>query len=106
MERVCFLHYVKPEFIEEYKRDHQAVDPEMLQALTEAGFTNYSLFLREDGLLVGYFEAEDTKESLRRVNATEANRIWQQKMLPYFKSGPGDEKKAAIDWLEQAFYLP
>jgi L-rhamnose mutarotase len=30
--------------------------PEMLDALRDAGWHNYSLFLREDGLLFGYFE--------------------------------------------------
>jgi L-rhamnose mutarotase len=56
MERVCFLLKVKSDRLEEYKKRHEAVWPEMLQALRETGWHNYSLFLREDGLLVGYLE--------------------------------------------------
>ena len=31
----------------------------MLTALRDAGWHNYSLFLRDDGLLVGYFVTDD-----------------------------------------------
>ena len=38
---------------------HAAVWPDMLRALHETGWHNYSLFLRDDGLLIGYFETPD-----------------------------------------------
>jgi L-rhamnose mutarotase len=53
MQRICFVLQIKPERLQEYKARHRVVWPEMLQALREAGWTNYSLFLRPDGLLVG-----------------------------------------------------
>ena len=56
MQRVCFQLQVRPDRIEEYRARHAAVWPEMLQALAATGWHNYSLFLREDGLLIGYFE--------------------------------------------------
>ena len=59
MQRICFVLQVKPERLEEYKARHRTVWPEMLSALRETGWTNYSLFLRDDGLLVGYLETED-----------------------------------------------
>jgi L-rhamnose isomerase/sugar isomerase len=43
----------------EYVERHRAVWPEMLQAIADAGRRNYSLFLRDDGLLVGYYETDD-----------------------------------------------
>ena len=105
MKRACFLLNVRPDRLDEYKKRHQAVDPEMLHALSDAGIRNYSLFLRGDGLLVGYFEAEDPKESLRKVGETEANARWQEKMKSFFVSGSGDMEKGALEWLEQVFYL-
>ena len=54
MKRVCFVLQVKPDRLDEYKWRHRAVWLEMLDALRETGWNNYSLFLREDGLLVGY----------------------------------------------------
>ena len=59
VERVCFLLRVRPDRLEEYKARHRAVWPEMLDALRATGWGNYSLFLAEDGLLVGYLETED-----------------------------------------------
>ena len=59
MQRVCFVLQVKPERLEEYKERHRSVWPEMQAALRETGWGNYSLFLRDDGLLVGYLETED-----------------------------------------------
>jgi L-rhamnose mutarotase len=56
MQRVCFVLQVKPERLEEYKTRHRSVWPEMEAALRETGWGNYSLFLRDDGLLVGYLE--------------------------------------------------
>ena len=65
MQRVCFLLQVRPERLQEYKQRHSAVWPDMLQALRETGWTNYSLFLRADGLLVGYFETSDLAAALK-----------------------------------------
>ena len=53
MRRVCFLLQVRKDRLAEYRERHRAVWPEMREALTAAGWRNYSLFLREDGLLVG-----------------------------------------------------
>ncbi len=105
MKQSCFLLRVKPDLIEDYKRHHSAVAPDMLAAFSDAGIRNYSLFLRSDGLLVGYFEADDPKQSLRRVGETDANARWQGKMQPFFESGSGDLEKGALEWLEQVFYL-
>ena len=56
MQRVGFLLKVKEDMIEEYKKHHETVWPEMLAALSRTGWHNYSLFMREDGLIFGYFE--------------------------------------------------
>ena len=57
--RYCFELQVKPDRIEEYKERHAAVWPEMLRALKASGWHNYSLFMRPDGLLIGYVESDD-----------------------------------------------
>jgi L-rhamnose mutarotase len=51
--RYCFLLRVRPDRMAEYRRRHAAVWPDMLQALADTGWRNYSLFLADDGLLVG-----------------------------------------------------
>lgn len=83
-QRVCFQLNVKPDRIAEYRRRHAAVWPEMLRALKATGWHNYSLFLGEDGLLIGYFETEDLDAALAGMAATDVNGRWQAEMGEFF----------------------
>ncbi len=105
MQRVCFLLSVRPERLEEYKARHAAVWPEMLAALSATGWHNYSLFLREDGLLVGYFETPDYEAALAGMAATEVNARWQTEMAPFFAQLDGRRPDEGFLRLEQVFYL-
>ena len=60
MERASFILKVRKDRIKEYKEHHNAVWPEMLESLRRHGWRNYSLFMRDDGLLFGYVEAEES----------------------------------------------
>lgn len=83
--RRCFLLRVRPEKLEEYVKVHQRVWSDMLHALHETGWRNYSLFLNpKDGLVVGYFEAKDTDVTERLMNEHPANARWQAEMAQYF----------------------
>jgi L-rhamnose mutarotase len=105
MERVCFLLKVKPERLAEYKERHKAVWPDMLEALQETGWHNYSLFLREDGLLVGYFETPDYQAALAGMAQREVNLRWQRDMAPFFDNLAGRRPDEGFLRLEQVFYL-
>ena len=82
--RVCFRSSVQPGLIDEYRRRHAAVWPEMLSALKDAGWHNYSLFLGADGLLVGYVECDDFDAVRARMALTEVNARWQAEMASLF----------------------
>ncbi|HWM12576.1 MAG TPA: L-rhamnose mutarotase [Solirubrobacteraceae bacterium] len=97
MERVCFILRVRPDRLDEYKQRHRAVWPEMLDALRAAGWSNYSLFLRGDGLLVGYFETDDYERAQAAIDATDVNARWQAEMAPFFE--------APFERLEEVFRL-
>jgi L-rhamnose mutarotase len=81
---VCFHLQVKPTRIDEYRERHAAVWPDMLAALRTTGWQNYSLFLRPDGLLIGYFETSDLDAALAGMAATEVNARWQAEMSELF----------------------
>jgi L-rhamnose mutarotase len=106
MERVCFLLQVKPDRLEEYKQRHEQVWPKMLEALTQTGWTNYSLFLRGDGLLVGYFETPNLAAALSGMAAREVNDQWQREMGPFFESLEGKRPDEGFLRLEEIFHLP
>ena len=59
----------------------------MLFALRDAGWNNYSIFLRPDGLVVGYFEADDLQLALNRIETMEANARWQEDSAPFSSLG-------------------
>jgi len=105
MERVCFLLKVKADRLEEYKRRHESVWPEMLDALRETGWRNYSLFLREDGLLIGYFETPDLAAALKGMERQEVNARWQAEMASFFEGLEGSRPDEAFLRLEEVFHL-
>ncbi len=106
MKRVGFLFKVKSERLAEYKAHHQAVWPEMLEALRRTGWHNYSLFARPDGLIFGYFE---TPESLQAAQAgmekEEVNARWQAFMAPFFEALGGLRPDQSMLELEEIFHL-
>ncbi|MFJ8079223.1 L-rhamnose mutarotase [Streptomyces sp. NPDC096205] len=105
MQRVCFLLKVRQDRLEEYRERHAAVWPEMLQALTATGWRNYSLFLRDDGLLVGYLETEDFQAALAGMEATDVNARWQKEMAPFFEALDGARPDEAMKPLREVFHL-
>lgn len=84
MPRYCFTLQVRPERQQEYADRHGAVWPDMLRALADTGWRNYSLFLRDDGLLVGYVESDDLDVAQAAMARTDVNARWQAEMAPFF----------------------
>jgi L-rhamnose mutarotase len=105
MRRVGFLLKVREDMLDAYKKRHEAVWPEMLDALRRTGWHNYSLFLREDGLLFGYFEAEESfQASLDGMDKETINAKWRDSMAPFFE-GTGDHADEMMVELEEVFHL-
>lgn len=105
MRRVCFQLQVKPERIKEYAARHAAVWPEMLRALKRSGWNNYSLFLRSDGLLVGYFETESLEEAQAAMEGEEVNARWQAEMGEFFVDLEGARPDTGFVELIEVFNL-
>jgi L-rhamnose mutarotase len=105
MKRVCFVLQVKPERLAEYKERHRTVWPEMQAALRETGWTNYSLFLRPDGLLVGYLETPDFDRARAEMAKREVNDRWQREMADFFVQPDGALPDQAMQPLEEVFHV-
>jgi L-rhamnose mutarotase len=105
MTRVGFTLKVKAGLIEEYKRRHEAVWPEMLDALRRTGWRNYTLFMRPDGTLFGYFETPGSfADALDGMSAEEVNGRWQREMASFFE-GTGGHADTMMDELVEVFHL-
>ncbi|MCI2419517.1 L-rhamnose mutarotase [Saccharopolyspora sp. K220] len=105
MPRICFVLQVKPDRIDEYRERHRHVWSEMRRALSEAGWQNYSLFLRPDGMLIGYLECEDFEACRAAMAATEVNARWQTEMSEFFTGNGDSAPDAAMQPIEEIFHL-
>lgn len=106
MERVAFLLGIKPGNEVEYKRRHDEVWPEMVEALSKAGARNYSIYFDTDHTrLFAYLEAEpDFQTFVERISADPVNARWQE----YMKDIMDVAIDPAINWptrLEETFHM-
>jgi L-rhamnose mutarotase len=104
-QRICFCLQVKRDRLEEYKERHRSVWPQMRDALHAAGWHNYSLYLRPDGLLIGYVETPDFERALAEMAKTDVNRRWQAEMKDFFESDTGLAADEQMRPLEEVFHL-
>jgi L-rhamnose mutarotase len=88
-----------------YKQRHRAVWPEMVRALHDTGWHNYSLFLRDDGLLIGYFETPSLEAAVAGMATTEVNARWQAEMAPFFEDLDDATPDTGFVQLEEVFHL-
>ncbi len=86
MERACFVMQIRPGLEEEYKRRHDEIWPDMVEALQASGFTNYTLFRRGTSVYA-YLECQpDRATAFTAMDATDVNRRWQQWMSDVIES--------------------
>jgi L-rhamnose mutarotase len=103
--RYCFLLQVRPDRLDEYRERHAHVWPDMLAALRDTGWRNYSLHLRDDGLLVGYVECDDLDAAQKSIAATDVNTRWQTEMSPFFTGLEGRGPDESFLVLDEVFHL-
>jgi L-rhamnose mutarotase len=103
--RVCFQLQVRRDRMAEYRERHAAVWPDLLLALAETGWHNYSLFLRDDGLLIGYVETPSLDEAQAGMARTDVNARWQAEMAPFFEDLEGRAPDEGFLVLDEIFHL-
>lgn len=104
MKRIGFQFKVRADRLDEYKAHHKAVWPEMLAALREAGWHNYTLFMRPDGLIFGYFETEHSLQTAQaKMVATDVNTRWQNFMSGFVDANARPDETFVE--LEEYFHL-
>ena len=103
-QRVCFQLQVDPARLDEYRTRHEAVRPDMLRAIEASGRRNYSLFLRPDGLLIGYYETDDDAASQAALELDPRTAAWETEMAGFFSSLGGRPDQSAPR-LPEVFHL-
>ncbi|TCC23178.1 L-rhamnose mutarotase [Kribbella sindirgiensis] len=105
MNRYCFCLQVRPDRLDEYVERHRDVWPDMQAALRDSGWHNYSLFLRDDGLLIGYVESADLEAAQKAMAATDVNTRWQAQMTEFFTGTDGRPPDESFLLLPEIFHL-
>jgi L-rhamnose mutarotase len=105
MSRVCFRLQIDPSRMDEYRRRHTEVWPEMREALAATGWRNYSLFLADDGQLIGYLECDDFAAVQAAMATTDVNARWQAEMADFFVNLADQRPDEGIVPLAEIFHL-
>jgi len=105
MPRVAFLLRLRPGTEEAYDQAHRAVWPEMLALLQRAGVSEYSIFRREQ-MLVLTMQVEDFDQTWARIEADPVNTKWQAAMAPYFAPLDPLQPGERFPMLREVFYMP
>ena len=106
MKRYGQIIGVKQEKLEEYKKYHAAVWPEVLEMIRLCNIRNYSIFYK-DGMLFAYFEyvGSDFAADMAKMAADPTTQKWWDVMMPM--QTPVATRREGEWWanLEEVFHV-
>jgi L-rhamnose mutarotase len=78
VERLCFTFEIRPGTEAEYKKRHDEIWPELVDAIKDAGCANYSLF-RRGTTVTAYVECHpDVATVFAKLGPTDVNARWSK----------------------------
>ena len=107
MQRMGMVVVIKPERLDEYKRLHAAVWPDVLAQIRQSNIRNYTIFLREpENLLFGYWEyhGSDFAADMARMAQDPRTQEWWAFTDPC--QSPLPSRNAGEQWamMEEVFH--
>jgi len=105
LKRYAFMLRLRPGVAPAYEEAHRSVWPEMLALLKSAGISEYSIY-RRDELLILALRAKDFEATWSKIENDPVNLRWQAAMAPYFAPSEGLRAGERFPMLEEVFYLP
>lgn len=106
MQRVAFLLRLKPGAGPEYDAAHRHVWPEMLDLLKRSGVSEYSIFRRDELLVLTMRVEADFETTWAMIEGDPINERWQQAMGAYFASPENARPGERFPMMREVFYLP
>jgi len=105
LRRYAFILRLRPGVEEAYEKAHREVWPEMLELLKSVGIHEYSIY-RRDELLILTLRAVDFEATWSQLDNHPVNLRWQQTMAPLFAEHVGLRPGERFPMMEEVFYLP
>ena len=105
MKRYGSIIKIKPEKIEEYKKLHEDVWPDVLKTISECNIKNYSIYLKDD-FLFSYFEyyGTDYDADMEKMAADPATQLWWDINMPLQTPLEGTEEGGWWAAMEEVFH--
>jgi L-rhamnose mutarotase len=105
LKRYAFMLHLRPGAAEAYEEAHRTVWPEMLALLKSAGISEYSIY-RRDELLILALRAVDFEATWSQIDNHPINLRWQQAMARFFEPRESLRPGERFPMMEEVFYLP
>jgi L-rhamnose mutarotase len=106
LARYAFLLRLKAGAGPDYDAAHAAVWPELIALLKTAGIREYSIFRRDELLVLTMRVEGDFETAWKRICEAKVNTRWQEAMAAYLapeqETGPGEQ----FPMMREVFYLP
>jgi len=103
MQRIAFKMRLKPGVIEEYKRRHDQIWPELAALLKESGIGDYSIFFDEETNSLFAVQKQAGASSSQDLGTTTIVRRWWDYMADIMDTNP-DHSPVSIP-LTEVFHL-
>jgi len=103
MKRAAFKMKLKPGFEAEYKKRHDEIWPELSQELTNAGVSDYSIFLDEETLTLFAVQKLSDDNTADQLPSTEIVKKWWAFMADIMEVNP--DNSPVCNPLNEVFYM-
>jgi L-rhamnose mutarotase len=103
--RYAFLLRLKPGTGPDYDKAHEAVWPELLALLKHVGIYDYSIFRRDELLVLTMRIDGDFDAVWERIGEAEVNTRWQQAMSAYFLPQQETREGERFPMMREVFFL-
>jgi L-rhamnose mutarotase len=104
MPRFAFRVKIKVGKETEYDEAHRHVWPALLAKLKEVGISKYSIFRRQQDLVL-VMDVDDFEAAWSALDNDATNLKWQEAMAPLFDAAPGLEPGERFAMMDEVFYL-
>jgi L-rhamnose mutarotase len=104
MPRVAFRLRIRPGQEAAYDEAHRHVWPELLAKLKDVGISDYSIFRRDQDLVL-VMRVDDFETAWRTLDEDPTNQRWQEQMAELFEPVPGLKAGERFAMMKEVFYL-
>lgn len=102
-KRIGFKMKLNPGMVEEYRKRHDDLWPELHKLLKDAGISEYSIFFDEETNILFAFQKQEGDKGSQDLGQTEIVQKWWKYMSDIMESNPDNSPVTTM--LEEVFYM-